>query len=295
MSSLSGTLVFGLGGDGVSAATATTTDPTDHVAAALNRLCQQFKDKQGIIDLVTIFAQRYQDLEIVFWALLTQRTVYTAVGAQLDTIGAIVGQPRSGMVDFDYRRYIFARIATNRSDGLVEDLISISKLILNDSTVYVQIDQQGVAAVVVRILNITVLDDLANILLGFLQSATEAGVRLILETQYVADSDELILAIFASTTGVLAPGNTTIPVDSTAGFPTSGTLTLDGGVAGFEDVTYTGITPTSFIGVSAVANAHVSGSGVVLTGATANGKGMGDTSDGTIGGELSSARDAQYP
>jgi hypothetical protein len=292
---LAGGLVFGLGGGAPAPAPVVVTSLTqvDHVAAALDRLCYQFRDKQGIVDLVTVFAQRWNDLEAVFWALLSMRTVYTAVGAQLDTVGEIVGQPRNGLGDDDYRRFIFARIATNKSSGLVEDLITVAKLVLNDANATIVVNQQGAAAVVVRVIGTTISDVLANITLDFLQATTEAGIRCILETQYVADSDEWFFALAAFATGTPAIGNTSIAVDSTAGFPSTGSLIIDEGTASAETVTYTGLTPASFIGVSALVHNHVTGTCVSL--ATGPGKGMGDTSDLTVGGELAAARDVHYP
>jgi hypothetical protein len=265
----------------------------DHVVAGLNRLCQQFKTKQNIVDLLTIFLTRYNDLETAFWALLTQRGVYSAIGKQLDNIGKLVGQPRNGLSDEDYRRYIFARIATDKSDGVIEDLITITALVINDAAALIQVDDQGEAAVVLRVLNIVVGNQIANILIDFLRDAVSAGVRLILETQYVADSDTWCFAVSAFAAGALSMGDTHINVDSTAGFPTSGSLDLDAGLGVAETVTYSGVTLTSFIGVSALANNHVDTSEVALHGSP--GKGMGDTSDATVGGEMISARDGRYP
>src|SRR5262245_2616348 len=46
-------------------------------------------------------------LEHALQQLLTERNVNTAIGAQLDLIGKIVGRPRAGVADDEiYRRYI---------------------------------------------------------------------------------------------------------------------------------------------------------------------------------------------
>ncbi len=265
---------------------------TDHTALALARLCQQFRDKPNIIALVTAFAERYQDVEDVFQDLLTERDVYSAIGVQLDVIGRIVGMPRNGLVDADYRRYIFAQIATNNSDGLVEDLIAVSQLVLADATAYVEIKNQGVAGVAVRVGVITVNDVLANILLDFLLRTRLAGVRLVLETQPALDADTWSFAYAAFAAGPLSIGNTSIPVDSTSGFPDTGSLIIDAGLAAEETVTYTGKTSGGFLGVSSLVSNHVTSSGVTLS--TGPGLGMGNTSDAGIGGQLVSARDTIY-
>lgn len=246
----------------------------------------------NIAALLTVFLERYQDLETAFSDLLTKRNIYTAFGAQLDAIGRLVGMPRNGLSDADYQRYLFAQISTNRSDGLIEDLISIALLVLNDPAAVVTVQNEGPAGVSVQIKSTTVDDATANILLDFLLRAKLAGVDLVLLTQYVSDDVSWRFARFASASGALSIGNTTILVDSTTGFPSTGTLIIDAGVAAQETVTYTGKTATAFLGVSALTANHVIASGVTLT--TASGAGMGDTSDPTIGGQLASARDAAY-
>lgn len=154
----------------------------DHNAAALARLCQQFKGKPGIEALVSVFAQRYNTLEAVFWALLTQRTLDSAIGAQLDVIGNLVGQQRNGILDDDlYRRYIRARIVTNNSRGRIEDLIKVSRLVVNNTTVQIIVNLSGVASVVVRI-NLARLEwGVAAVLIDFLRHTVVGGDRPVLE------------------------------------------------------------------------------------------------------------------
>ena len=202
------------------------------------------------------------DFELVCQQLLTLRSIYVAIGVQLDEIGDIVGQDRNGLDDDDYRRYLFARIATNRSAGKRSDLITISKLILNDPSATVYVDNQGTAAVVVRILEMVLGDALAEILLSFLQLAPAAGVRIILETATADDAHSFTTGVTAFATGTPTAGDTTIAVGSTAGFPASGSLVLDAGLAVQETVTYTGVGPTTFLGVSALAHNHVTKSAV---------------------------------
>ncbi len=175
---------------------------------------------------------------------------------------------------------------------MIEDLISIAVLVLNDPAAYVQVTTEGSAGVSVRIGDVTVTDALANILLDFLQRAVLAGVRLVLSTQQVDDDDSWFFATATFASGALSIGATTIPATSTTGFPDVGSLVIDPGLAVAETVTYTGRTPTSFLGVSALIANHVTASELAL--ATGPGLGMGDTSDATVGGQLASARDAAY-
>ncbi len=263
-------------------------DSFDHVAVALSRLRQQYRDKPNIVALVTALITPFQSLEEALWALLTQRSVTTAVGAQLDVLGKLVKQPRAGLDDDDYRRYIRARIATNRSDGLVEDLIKVAGLVIGDDAARIVIDQQGNAAVVVRILDVVLDDDLVSILVAFMRQTKSAGVRILVETLTDVDDETFFTAIAAFADGAMAVFDTDITVTSTAGFPDTGSLIIDEGLAVEETVTYGGITTTSFLAVSPLTQIHVDGSALVLTGAGAPGKGLGDSTDAAVGGKLMS-------
>ena len=156
-------------------------DVPDHVAAALGRLFEQFKNKPNIAALITTLAAPTQPIENALWQLLTQRALSTGIGAQLDAIGALVGQPRNGLADSDYARYIGARIAVNDSDGRVEDLITIARGVLNNVAAVIRVQPEGTATVVVRIQAIAVVLTLGTILSGLLDAGVAGGVRLLLE------------------------------------------------------------------------------------------------------------------
>src|SRR5690349_3946784 len=100
--------------------------------------------------LLAILATPFQSLENTLQDLLTKRSIDTAEGAQLDVIGKLVGQPRNGLDDDTYRRYCRARIATNRSNGTNENLITITDLIVYDDNAHYQTDFQNYATVVLR-------------------------------------------------------------------------------------------------------------------------------------------------
>jgi hypothetical protein len=257
------TLLFSLPSTTIPASGASATLPTgqaDHVAAALSRLYRRHRQPK-IEELITIFAERYQALELVCWDLLTKRTIYTAAGIYLDRIGVKVGQARGGLSDDDYRRYLFARIATNRSQGVTTDLIKIARLILNDATMVVQVVTDGEPGITVTIPDAAVDDTLANILVAFLLAAKSAGVPIALETQYADDDLTFSCSLATATTAPIAIGDTTITVASTAGFPSVGTLLVqDGEVPDIAElIDYTGITPTAFLGCDPLEAVHASG------------------------------------
>jgi hypothetical protein len=61
--------------------------------------------------------------------LETERTIDSGVGAQLDNLGKILGQPRGTFDDATYRIWLHARILINRSSGAPEQLISLLSLL----------------------------------------------------------------------------------------------------------------------------------------------------------------------
>ena len=165
-------------------------DVPDHVAAALGRLFEQDKNKPYITGLVTAYVTPIQALESALWQLLTQRQVGTAIGVQLDAIGKLVNQARNGSGDYDYARYIRARISTNNSKGRFEDLLTIAKLVLNDTTLQIRITQEGAATIRMRVVGV-ISDTTAAILVSFVSIAAAAGVRLVVQWSVVATASAL--------------------------------------------------------------------------------------------------------
>jgi hypothetical protein len=176
-----------LDGDGV-------IDPQkiDHVTAAIDRLPLQFTGKPNIEALVRILVEPAQDLEDVFWTLVYERTLAKAVELGLDSvidlIGKLVGEARQGRTNADYARFINARIASRRSNGLPEEVITVVKLVINDPGAYVYLRRNGVATLTVAILEAALTDEVAAILIEFLRATVSAGVRVVLE--YSAEDPE---------------------------------------------------------------------------------------------------------
>lgn len=114
----------------------TVTEISTHADDAVARLPEQYKDKSLLEALVRALANRTQALETVLFDLFENRSLYSAVGTQLDGIGQIVDQPRNGLTDDIYRIRIFAKIAQNVSKGTPEDLIRIFKLLMQANKIY---------------------------------------------------------------------------------------------------------------------------------------------------------------
>jgi hypothetical protein len=129
-----------------------------------------------------------QDIENMFQQLLTQRGLQTAVGVQLDQLGALVGCARAGNPDDTYRRYIGAQILVNQSCGQINRLLLITRVIINDPTATLKARFEPNATVVIFIGESAVTYDVASGLIVFIRAAKAGGVRLILKfSEYPAD------------------------------------------------------------------------------------------------------------
>jgi len=108
---------------------------TDWRGRLRGRLYTQFRNKPRLLALVDAFASQVQQLQNAAWAVLTERSIETAVGAQLDVIARVVGFPRSGQSDEEYRLYLRGEIRANRSSGTGDDVINVLKLVFPGASV----------------------------------------------------------------------------------------------------------------------------------------------------------------
>jgi hypothetical protein len=155
----------------------------DHCADGLALLLEQFKDKPRLAAVLCAFLQQIQELDAAAWQLLTERSIDAGVGAQLDVIGRIVGEPREGRSDTDYRPFLRARILVNRSSGLTEEILTIVRVVLGD--VPIALREEFPAAFTVRVADALAISP--STLISLLQQAKAAGVRVLLEYSLVPD------------------------------------------------------------------------------------------------------------
>ena len=165
-----------------------SSDPpvVDYVAHALSRLPHMYRssDPSKPTNVEKDLAARLgpaNTLGAAMRAVLTQRNIDTAVGAQLDVLGAWVGRPRNGVTDDEiYRRYIRAQILTNKSDGVIGDILGVARAVLGDGGTIVN-SNTGCAAYVLRVEGLAVADDVAAVLVELVLQATSDGVRAVIE------------------------------------------------------------------------------------------------------------------
>lgn len=282
----------------------------DHIATGLSRLDLQYRSQNPddpsartpIEVLLAILLKPFNDLEFVLQQLLQLRSIYTAEGVYLDAIGKLLQQPRGTLLDEDYRRYLFARIATNRADGRRRTLIKIAKLIISDPAAKVVVTNRGPAGVLMEIEGVLAGDTLAGILITFLRDAVAAGYRITLVSSPTVQADQFALARATNAPAGLTSGSTSATVADTAGFPPIGTVLIDASTAVAEAVDYTVAGPTVLTLLAPLAHNHSARACVQIVDAT-RGKGLGSIDEpgqpsltpyspaGTTGGRLRDARE----
>lgn len=100
---------------------------SDHEAQTVALIPTYQREVTGLVSMARIIGRRAQTLEDLFWSILTQLNIDDAVGVQLDKLGKVVGEPRLGRDDDEYRDMIRVRILANRSNGEPWRLIQIAK------------------------------------------------------------------------------------------------------------------------------------------------------------------------
>lgn len=90
----------------------------------------QWQEKPRLEALIAAFLEEVQALEDGVWQIFASRFLDDAEGSQLEAIGRLVGQPRIGDDDEEFRLYIKARIAVNRSHGTADDVMRVADVLL---------------------------------------------------------------------------------------------------------------------------------------------------------------------
>lgn len=110
------------------------TEKTTITAEGLANLIEEFKGKPNFVGILTVFLDQQQDIEASAFTLYNDTVLSNAEGVQLDGIGRIIGEPRFGRSDVDYRVALGARILVNNAEGTPEELINVVNTLIGAST-----------------------------------------------------------------------------------------------------------------------------------------------------------------
>lgn len=217
------------------------TKITTHVADAVNRLAQQYRDKPNITALISELAGRTQGLEDAAFPLLTDRLLDNATGVWLAFLGAIVGEPTAAaMPDETYRKRVKARIRANLSDGTTDDVLAVVRLLTAGE---LEMTWEPPAAFTLHVVGDELSAEDAELIAEFVRDAKAAGVRAIL-TFEASPGPYFEHGVTAYADGVHTIGADEVFVLAGTGaldrFPTyGGTLVIDEGTADEEEMDYT--------------------------------------------------------
>lgn len=106
-------------------------------------ILQYLKDAENINKIFEIKGLRRNEQEALFFSILDHYYLDTAIGAQLDIIGKIVGIQRDGRTDDNYRILIRLKQKINNSSGNIQILIDTIRILFSATFVhYIRIDEE---------------------------------------------------------------------------------------------------------------------------------------------------------
>ncbi len=106
----------------------------NQIESGKDKLLADLKGRPNIEGILTSYLEQVQETQETYEQMLDERSVYTAIGVQLDTVGALVGESRQYRTDEVYRAAILTRIVINNCDGTIPSIIQIIKLLYPEAT-----------------------------------------------------------------------------------------------------------------------------------------------------------------
>jgi hypothetical protein len=123
-----------------------------------------------------------RDVETMWHQMRAMRDLRFSIGVWLEVLGKLVGRKREGISDDEiYRRLIRAQIATNKSNGLIDELLVIADLVVFDADTDYVVDNWGGGGLVLRIEDKALDWAIASLLIGLLRKAVLGAVRIRLD------------------------------------------------------------------------------------------------------------------
>jgi hypothetical protein len=137
----------------------------------LDLLTSQWRPAPNLNAWLTVNLQLFQDVMVCAQSFAAAFDITTAVGAQLDVLGVIIGQPRqvgfqpSNSVspildDATYRLLLQARIAQNHWNGQIDSLIAMWKTLFPGGTIVVNDHQNMTVSLTVAGSFTSIISDL---------------------------------------------------------------------------------------------------------------------------------------
>lgn len=147
-------------------------DAIDHTERAPGLLLWQYQDKPRMLAYLDILMGQVNSLEDLSQQLLVERSIDTAIGVQLDTIGKIVDLLRGTLTDSEYRLFLRGKVYCNVGDGQGPQFIYLLVDILGFE--YAVIDEYSYGEV--NVFASGVVHD--SVVFALLQLLVGSGIRL---------------------------------------------------------------------------------------------------------------------
>jgi hypothetical protein len=108
----------------------------DHLQLALDTWLSQDRTRPRFLALMQAICSQVQELEDKLWDTYVSTPLTAASGDGLDLWGRLLDEPREGADDSAYRRYLSARLLVLRSNGRIDELITIAAIIADGDVLY---------------------------------------------------------------------------------------------------------------------------------------------------------------
>ncbi len=112
-----------------------TDNSIDYDSDISGLLVDQYSDSVNLLKIISAISNVKQEIEHTILDLMDKRVLDNAEGQQLDNLGDLVGLPREGKTDDEYRTEIGTQIQINLSGGQSEILISVVSSLTNSTVV----------------------------------------------------------------------------------------------------------------------------------------------------------------
>jgi hypothetical protein len=162
---------------------------TDHEEQAYGLFLEQYSEKPRLAALLASYAQEIQELEDAIWAVRLGRFLDNAVGAQLDVIGKLVGEPREGRADNVYRVLITGKIRVNWSLGRPKDVIETVRAVQGPENTHRYV------SVFPASFEVVFLNDFVETDRGFVAPELELAVARLVRSARAKGTHSMVLAV----------------------------------------------------------------------------------------------------
>ena len=142
----------------------------NHVEEGFKKLLSQWDNSSSVRGLLESILQPINEAEQGSQDVYDSFSIITAIGKQLDMLGALLGVPRNGRSDEDYRIIIMSKISTSRGSGTTNELISLLSALTGQTANVWEHYPIGVIGYAKALPNVAVID-------GFYEAAIAGSDR----------------------------------------------------------------------------------------------------------------------